>query len=121
MNPRPGSTEPGPLAEEAARLAEAFGRWARRAAAGVDPGPEQMATGSPDCLACPVCRMVAALRGEHPEATERMTTVVAEAATVVVGALRTIFDGHHSRGADQARRDTGEPDGSGRVETIQVS
>ena len=72
--------EPGPLADEAAKLVEAVRDWAAR----TFPEPERhLATGAPECRYCPVCQAVAALRGERPEVTAR----VAEALTAAAGAL----------------------------------
>jgi hypothetical protein len=89
--PRP---EPGALAEEAARLVEAAADWARRAVSAVDPDGDRLDTGAPECAGCPVCRAVRAIRSDHPEAAERMTTLATDAATTLAGVLRTMFDGH---------------------------
>jgi hypothetical protein len=86
--------EPGPLAEEAARLVEAAMDWARRAASAIDPAGDRLGTGAPECTACPFCRAVAAVRTEHPETAERLSAMAAEAAVTVAGVLRTLFDGH---------------------------
>lgn len=89
--PRP---EPGALAEEAARLVEAAADWARRAVSAVDPDGDRLDTGAPECAGCPVCRAVRAIRSDHPEAAERMTTLATDAAMALAGVLRTMFDGH---------------------------
>ncbi|HEY0486222.1 MAG TPA: hypothetical protein VGD72_08230 [Mycobacteriales bacterium] len=81
--------DPGPLAEEAARLVEAAAQWARRAAADL-PGD----TGAPECAVCPFCRAVRALRDEHPDVVERAGAMATEAAAAVAAVLRTLFDGH---------------------------
>jgi hypothetical protein len=81
----PGSVGPGSVGEEAARLADAVGGWARS----MFPGPgEQLATGAPECRYCPFCRLLAVLRGDRPEVTER----VAEAAAAVADAFRAVAD-----------------------------
>jgi hypothetical protein len=121
--------------EEASRLVDAFGAWVRRAAAGVDPGPEELATGSAACQACPVCKAVSALREEHPETMDRLAAVAGDAATVIAGMLRTMFDGPGSKSggsapnAGTARTGTGAGPNSGTsgagspdpVETIHIS
>jgi hypothetical protein len=89
--PRP---EPGALAEEAARLVEAAADWARRAVAAVDPDGTRIDTGAPECQLCPLCRVVHALRTEHPETAERVAAMATDAATALAGVLRTLFDGH---------------------------
>jgi hypothetical protein len=86
-------TEPGPLADEAQRLVEAGLAWAQRLVAAVDPAGERLATGAPECGACPICRAVAALRDPSPEVTERITATVTDLATLVATGLRTL-DGH---------------------------
>ena len=52
---------------------------------GTDP---HVATGAPECEWCPLCQLVAVLRGERPEATEKLRT----AGTAVMGALRAVLD-----------------------------
>jgi hypothetical protein len=94
------ASEPGALAEEAARLVEAAADWARRAVAAVDPDGDRIDTGAPECRLCPLCRVVHAIRTEHPETAERVTAVVTDAATTLAGVLRALFDGHgHGAGA----------------------
>jgi hypothetical protein len=86
--------DPGSLAEEAARLVEAAADWARRAVTSVDPDGDRFDTGAPECSACPVCRAVRAVREDHPEAAERAAAMATDAATMLAGMLRTVFDGH---------------------------
>jgi hypothetical protein len=88
--------EAGPLADEAAYLVEAALGWAQRAAVALDPHGDRLATGAPECSACPVCRTVGALRDPSPEFTERLTHTVTELATALAAGLRFAFDGHHA-------------------------
>jgi hypothetical protein len=94
---------PGPLAEEAARLVEAIGDWARgalgdanSAAAAPAPGAEPThesnpsGHGGPECQVCPVCQMLALLRRTQPETFGHL----AEASASVIAALRTFVDRH---------------------------
>jgi hypothetical protein len=97
--------EPGPLADEAARLFEAVQDWARRTTA--DPGP-RIATGSPECTACPVCQALALLRSARPETFAHL----AEAMAALVAAGRDLLDAH-------AGHRPSRPDGGG-VERIDV-
>jgi hypothetical protein len=94
--------EPAALAEEAARLVEAAADWVRRAVSAVDPDGERLDTGAPECTVCPLCRAVHAIRTEHPEAAERATALATDAATMVAGLLRTVFDGHAAPRRDPA-------------------
>ena len=44
--------------------------------------------GGPECQWCPLCQLAAALRGEHPEITER----IAEAGAAVANAVRALSE-----------------------------
>lgn len=72
----------GTAAEEAARLLAAAEQWAR-ARAGSVLDAEHLATGAPECTACPVCSAVRVLRQVRPEAVGHLL----DAATSLVAAL----------------------------------
>ncbi|HEX4726526.1 MAG TPA: hypothetical protein VH298_01935 [Jatrophihabitans sp.] len=75
------SSEPGPLSEEAARLVGAAQDWLHRVVG--DPATARIATGAPECCWCPLCQLIATLRGDRPELLERLTeTQAALAATL---------------------------------------
>ena len=78
--------EPGPFAEEAAKLVDAVREWVQR----TFPEPERhsatSAIGPPECRYCPLCQAIAALRGERPEMTARVADALIAAAGVF-GAL----------------------------------
>jgi hypothetical protein len=69
----------GSVAEEAAKLFGALSGWAREHGGGASAMADQfagnvseelhehLATGSPECAWCPVCRTVAAIRQTSPE------------------------------------------------------
>lgn len=84
------AANPGPLAEEAARLVEAIGDWARGAMgdplAGVGDGPE--------CQVCPICQLLSVLRRTQPETFAHLV----DAATSMMAAMRSVVDqhGHHA-------------------------
>ena len=84
------ATNPGPLAEEAARLVEAIGEWARGAVGdplhGVGDGPE--------CQVCPVCQLLALVRRTQPETFAHLV----DAATSMMAAMRTVVDRHDHHG-----------------------
>jgi hypothetical protein len=110
----PGSEGPGAIAEEALRLVSSVQDWARRTF------PESEVGHGSDCRWCPLCQFVAALRGEHPEVTDR----VAEAGTAVASALRALVDAASGAAAGQSgqsgqRRHSGPPDGP-RVQRIDL-
>lgn len=75
-------TAPGPLGDEARRLVEAAREWAVRAVPDA-----HVATGSPECCWCPLCRTVAVLRGDRPEVTEKLAEVVTAAASALAAVL----------------------------------
>ena len=80
------SPEPGPLAEEAARLVAAAQDWVHRVVG--EPDTARIATGAPECCWCPVCQLIAMLRGDRPELVERL----ADAQTALAGVLRALAD-----------------------------
>ena len=74
----------GSAAEEATKLFAAVEDWVRTRGAGL-LGGEHLATGAPECTACPLCQAVSALRQVKPETVEHLL----DAAASVVAALRT--------------------------------
>lgn len=88
-------TQPGPAAEEAAKLFAAVEDWVRTRGAGLLHN-EHLATGAPECAVCPLCQGVAALRQVAPETVEHLL----DAAASLVAALRTTV-------APDARSDSG--------------
>ena len=74
----------GSAAEEATKLFAAVEDWVRTRGAGL-LGREHLATGSPECTACPLCQAVSALRQVKPETVEHLL----DAAASVVAAIRT--------------------------------
>jgi hypothetical protein len=78
---RPG---PGSAAEEAATLFAAAEQWVRAHGAG-GLGAEHLATGSPECTACPVCQAIGAVRHVRPETVAHLL----DAGASLVAALRS--------------------------------
>ncbi|MEP6599075.1 MAG: hypothetical protein ABJB98_06445 [Actinomycetota bacterium] len=97
-----GGSELGSLGEEAVRLLGAVQDWARRTWPDEHP-----ATGAPECRWCPICQLLAVLRGHRPEVNERLT----QAGTAVVTALQALLDASTGPDADQPDR--------GRVPRVQ--
>ena len=86
-------SEPGrhaPIGDEALKLLEAVQDWLRR-----EPLSEHLATGAPECTWCPVCQLVAVLRGERPDVNEKVVSLVA--------ALRAMFDTAATQSPQQPR------------------
>ncbi len=67
MSPVAGESVPGPAAQ-ARRLVEALGGWAPTRLGTT----EHLATGAPECEVCPVCQLIAALRGQRPDTLARL-------------------------------------------------
>jgi hypothetical protein len=95
----------GSVGEEAVKLLDAVQDWLRREAVS-----EHLATGAPECTWCPLCQLVAVLRGDRPDVNDKIASVVA--------ALRAILDGTHAGPAPQQHVQhidlSGEPPGPAR-------
>jgi hypothetical protein len=86
-------TETGPLGEEAARLVGAAQDWLHRMV--LDPATARVATGSQECCWCPLCQLIAALRGNRPELTERLSEALGgltELQAALAGVLRRVTE-----------------------------
>jgi hypothetical protein len=87
----------GSVAEEAAKLLGALSGWAREhgdgAAAAADSLASELhdhiATGSPECAWCPVCRSVAAIRQTSPEVRAHLTSAASSLLMAVSGMMAT--------------------------------
>jgi adenine-specific DNA glycosylase len=98
VEPDVSASSPGPLAEEAARLVEAIGEWARGA---VGDGPLAAVGEGPECQVCPLCQLIALVRRTQPETYAHLV----DAATSMVAALRSVVDHHdHNRPARGVER-----------------
>jgi hypothetical protein len=99
MSAAPGEALGGP-AEQARRLVEALGDWA---SSRLGSAEEHIATGAAECLVCPVCQLIAALRGDRSEVLTRLN----EAWAAFLGVLST----HPPRPTPEpdAGADTSEP------------
>jgi hypothetical protein len=102
--------DPGTVAEEAAKLLEALGAWARGAAGGSGSGsaragwsPEDLqgtlgqfaehagaaiSDGSPACRLCPVCQLIAVLRHARPETFAHLL----DASAALTAAARSLLE-----------------------------
>jgi hypothetical protein len=100
--------QPGPLAEEAARLVEAVAQWARTAVG--DVSMSGTADGS-ECQVCPLCQCLALLRRTQPETFAHL----ADASASMVAALRTVVERHdhaesRTSGVERIDLDDRDPD-----------
>lgn len=88
------AAQPGPLAEEAARLVEALTDWARNAAGGLSA--PRAGTSAPnagdgaECQLCPVCQLLGVVRRTQPETFSHL----ADASASLLAAFRTVLDSH---------------------------
>jgi hypothetical protein len=106
--PDPAEDLTGSIGEEAAKLLEALQEWAAlEGAAGADGGTspfasaaaaaaatahrvnEHIATGGPECRYCPVCQVIAAVRGTPPEVREHLVSAATSLMHAVSGLLAT--------------------------------
>jgi len=55
-------------------------------------GPGHVATGSPECCVCPLCRGIAAVRDPDPRLALKLAGSAADLASTVVDALRVVGD-----------------------------
>ncbi|QIG42543.1 hypothetical protein G5V58_06920 [Nocardioides anomalus] len=85
MSEGPSGDEPvGSVGEEAAKLFGALADWAGEHVGDVD---EHLATGSTECLYCPVCRTVHAVRNASPELKAQLTTAASSFLQAAAGLL----------------------------------
>lgn len=81
----PGDDEPvGSVAEEAAKLFGALSDWAGEHTQDLEG---HLATGSAECLYCPVCRTVHAVRNASPELKAQLTTAASSFLQAAAGLL----------------------------------
>jgi len=101
-----GGSDPGSAREEAERLVAMVLAMARLTARGQGQGPDGLAglgavwdllgvagpiaTGEPACRACPICRVITALRDPSPEFAERLATGAGDFAAGVASLMRAL-------------------------------
>jgi hypothetical protein len=77
------------IKDEAERLVAAAIAAVSMASRGLG-GVTEMATGSPECCVCPVCRVIAALREPRAEVAEKLVAGVSDIAVGVAALLRNL-------------------------------
>jgi hypothetical protein len=102
-------SEPAAIGEEAAKLLAAAQDWFHRNLE--EPSTRKIATGAPECAWCPLCQLIAALRGEQPQLTEKFI----ETQSAVSGLLHALADAVSSAGSTDRR-----PSGGPRVHKIDL-
>jgi hypothetical protein len=81
----PPGHDHGPLAEEAAKFAEALAGWVSNGFA----APLLSGLGeSPECRLCPVCQLLRLAQGSHPEVFEHLS----DASVSLLAALRVALE-----------------------------
>ncbi len=84
---RPGGPRgydgPGPLEDEAAKLAEALQYWASQH---LLPMAQEFG-GSEECQVCPVCRFMALVRGERPDVMAHLSDAAGALAAAFAAAV----------------------------------
>lgn len=103
----------GTIADEATRLLEAVSDWVRRNLDGSAAG--HIATGAPECTWCPICQLIALLRGDRPDIGEK----ISEAGASVVTAVRMLIDAAVAQ-ATAARPGAGGTQQAPRVQHIDL-
>ncbi len=120
MSGLPESEPLGSLVEEASRLFAAAQVWARRAG-GEAAAAESAAHGrgwasdSAACAVCPLCQVIALLRGDRPELIARLSEIAAGLLGVLGEALAA-----HEHSAGHGTRDSPE-DPPGRLQPIDLT
>lgn len=105
-----GAGTDGPtVGDEARKLIDVVQDWTRR----TFPAPPS-GHGGPECQWCPLCQLASAMRGEHPDLTER----VAEAGAALANAVKALADSAAARaptppGGDGRRTSQPKPRPSG--------
>ena len=132
-----GDPEVGSLAEETAKLLGALSGWAREHVAEVGHGAggladhlvdqvshaahqadEHLATGSPECTVCPVCRAVHAVRQLSPEVKSHLAVAASSLVQAAAGLMATAVPDPEGHPRDAAASD--RPPGTGRrTETVE--
>jgi hypothetical protein len=107
-----GDEPVGSVGEEAVKLLQALQDWAKEsgsdyadASAGAASGAastlrelnEHIATGSEDCKYCPVCQVIALVRGTSPEVRAHLSSAASSLLQAAAGVLATPMPDQDSR------------------------
>jgi hypothetical protein len=99
----------GSVADEAAKLLGALAGWATEHTREVN---EHLATGAPECLYCPVCRTVHAVREASPEVKAQLASAASTFLQAAAGLLSAAGQAESSASRVQHidLDDDGDPD-----------
>lgn len=94
MSDQDGGERTGSVGEEAVKLLQALQDWARDGAGDATDATahrinEHLATGGPDCRYCPLCQVIAAVRGTSPEVRGHLTAAATSLLHAVGAVLAT--------------------------------
>lgn len=92
-------TAHGPLAEEAAKLAEALSKWAGSSASGFLHTTLSGVGESSECNVCPLCQLLRIAKGSRPEVFDHL----ADASASLIAALRAALESSQASWASGAR------------------
>jgi hypothetical protein len=80
----PGDEPVGSVGDEAAKLLGVLAGWASEHARDLNG---HLATGDAECLYCPICRTVHAVRGASPEVRDQLSTAASSFLQAAAGLL----------------------------------
>ena len=101
----PGAHEPvGSVGEEAAKLLAALQGWLGEHAGGRTPswgglGSAYISDGSEACRVCPVCQLIAFVRGIHPDSVEQLTHAAGSMLQALSGLVEAAHRSNDRRGS----------------------
>ncbi|HEX4019373.1 MAG TPA: DUF5304 family protein [Frankiaceae bacterium] len=114
MTPKAAGTHThGPLAEEAAKLAEALSGWV---SAGFSQPLMEGAGESPECQLCPVCQLLRLAQNTRPEVFAHL----ADASTSLIAALRAAIESSQASWSAGAAGAAGSAGGRPASERIDI-
>lgn len=106
------SADTGALGAEAQRLAKALADWAESRSAGPaqnhvgDWGSHEHQAAAPtSCAVCPLCQLIALVRGERPEVLGKLV----EAGTIALSALAGLVESHAPATTESSTKSSPSP------------
>jgi hypothetical protein len=99
----PRGEQARPTSDAGRLLVDAVHEWARVRFG--EAGTAHIATGATECTWCPICQLIAALRGDRPEVADKL----AAAATAVVDVIGALLEPSAGRTSDRPEYQTATP------------